>query len=120
MNKAIHSRFQWNDPMLLDGQLTDDERQVADAARAYSQDRLAPRVLEAFRNEKTDAAIFREMGDLGLLGATIPESYGGAGLNYFCLCLVERGGDRIDWWWRSRLSVQSSKTIMVCNALVTP
>ena len=78
MAKAKAS-FHWDDPLLLDQQLTDDERMVRDAARAYCQDRLAPRVLEAFRNEKTDPAIFREMGELGLLGPTIPEQYGGAG-----------------------------------------
>ncbi|MBI5270310.1 MAG: acyl-CoA dehydrogenase family protein, partial [Burkholderiales bacterium] len=66
--------FQWDDPLLLDQQLTDDERQVRDAARAYCQDRLMPRVLEAFRHEQTDATIFREMGELGLLGPTIPEA----------------------------------------------
>ena len=66
-------RFQWQDALLLDSQLTDDERSVREAARAYCQDRLAPRVLEAFRQEKTDASIFREMGELGLLGSTIPE-----------------------------------------------
>ena len=119
MNKAIHSRFQWNDPMLLDSQLTDDERQVADAARAYCQDRLAPRVLEAFRNEKTDAAIFREMGDLGLLGATIPEAYGGAGLNYVCYGLVAREVERIDSGYRSMLSVQSSLVMVPINAFGT-
>src|SRR5213593_1092709 len=115
MNKAIHSRFQWNDPMLLDGQLTDDERQVADAARAYCQDRLAPRVLEAFRNEKTDAAIFREMGDLGLLGSTIPEAYGGAGLNYVCYGLVAREVERVDSGYRSMMSVQSSLVMVPIN-----
>ena len=119
MNKAIHSRFQWNDPMLLDSQLTDDERQVADAARAYSQDRLAPRVLEAFRNEKTDAAIFREMGDLGLLGATIPEAYGGAGMNYVCYGLVAREVERIDSGYRSMMSVQSSLVMVPINAFGT-
>ncbi|WP_310609867.1 acyl-CoA dehydrogenase family protein, partial [Limnohabitans sp.] len=77
-------RFSWSDPFMLDLQLTDDERQVKEAAAAYCQERLAPRVLEAFRHETTDASIFREMGDLGLLGPTIPEAYGGAGLNYVC------------------------------------
>ena len=68
--------FDWSDPLLLAGQLSDDERAVQDAARAYCQERLLPRVQDAFRNEKTDPAIFREMGELGLLGATIPEAYG--------------------------------------------
>ncbi|HET6599556.1 MAG TPA: acyl-CoA dehydrogenase family protein, partial [Burkholderiaceae bacterium] len=66
--------FHWSDPLLLEQQLTDDERQVREAAAAYAQEKLAPRVLEAFRHEKTDAAIFREMGALGLLGPTIPEA----------------------------------------------
>ena len=70
--------FNWADPLLLEAQLTDDERSVRDAAHAYCQERLAPRVLEAFRKEQTDVAIFREMGELGLLGPTIPEAYGGA------------------------------------------
>ncbi len=71
---ATKASFHWDDPLLLNSQLTDDERQVREAAQAYCQDKLAPRVLQAFRNEKTDAAIFREMGELGLLGATIPEA----------------------------------------------
>ena len=73
--------FHWEDPLLLDSQLTEEERMVKDAAQAYAQDKLAPRVLEAFRNEKTDIEIFREMGELGLLGPTIPTEYGGSGLN---------------------------------------
>ena len=74
--------FNWEDPFLLEQQLTDDERMVKDAAAAYCRDRLQPRVVEAFRKEKTDASIFREMGALGLLGPTIPETYGGPSLNY--------------------------------------
>ena len=77
-------RFNWEDPLLMDQQLTEDERMVRDAAAAYAQGKLAPRVLEAFRHERTDPAIFREMGELGLLGTTIPEEYGGAGMNYVC------------------------------------
>jgi glutaryl-CoA dehydrogenase len=79
---ASAAKFNWDDPLLLDQQLTDDERAVRDAARAYCQDRLAPRVVEAFRHEKTDPAIFREMGELGLLGPTIPEAYGGAATHH--------------------------------------
>ena len=75
-------QFQWLDPLLLDQQLNETERMVRDAARAYAQERLLPRVQQAFRQEQTDAAIFREMGELGLLGATIPEEFGGAALNY--------------------------------------
>jgi glutaryl-CoA dehydrogenase len=100
--------FHWADPLLLDQQLTDDERQVRDAAAAYCQERLAPRVVEAFRGETTDVKIFREMGELGLLGATIPETYGGAGLNYVCYGLVAREVERVDSGYRSMMSVQSS------------
>eukprot|EP01137_Pigoraptor_chileana_P036715 Opistho-2@32759 len=96
--------FHWEDPLLLDSQLSDDERAVRDAAQAYCQDRLAPRVLEAFRHEKTDPAIFREMGELGLLGATIPEAYGGAGLNYICYGLVAREVERVASGYRSMMS----------------
>ena len=74
-----HATFNWQDPFLLDSQLSDDERMVRDAAAAYCQDKLQPRVIEAFRKEQTDVAIFREMGELGLLGPTIPEAYGGPG-----------------------------------------
>ncbi|HUH59557.1 MAG TPA: acyl-CoA dehydrogenase [Candidimonas sp.] len=102
------SQFQWLDPLLLDQQLSDTERMVREAARAYSQDRLLPRVQNAFRNEKTDTAIFREMGELGLLGATIPESYGGSGLNYVCYGLIAREVERVDSGYRSMMSVQSS------------
>jgi glutaryl-CoA dehydrogenase len=104
--------FHWDDPLLLDQQLTDDERAVRDAAAAYCQDRLASRVLEAFRTETTDPAIFREMGELGLLGATIPEAYGGAGLNYVCYGLVAREVERVDSGYRSMMSVQSSLVML--------
>jgi len=100
--------FHWEDPLLLDQQLTEEERMVRDSARAYCQDKLAPRVLEAFRHEKTDPAIFREMGSLGLLGPTIPEEYGGAGLNYVCYGLIAREVERVDSGYRSMMSVQSS------------
>jgi glutaryl-CoA dehydrogenase len=99
--------FQWDDPLLLDQQLTDEERMIRDTARAYCQEKLAPRVLEAFRNEHTDLAIFREMGELGLLGATIPEQYGGAGLNYVSYGLIAREVERVDSGYRSMMSVQS-------------
>jgi len=100
--------FQWQDPFLLDQQLSDEERQVKDAAATYCQERLLPRVLESFRHEKTDVAIFREMGELGLLGPTISPSYGGAGLNYVCYGLVAREVERVDSGYRSMMSVQSS------------
>lgn len=100
--------FYWEDPLLLDQQLTEDERMVRDAARTYAQHKLAPRVLDAFRHEKTDAAIFREMGELGLLGPTIPEQYGGPGLNYVSYGLIAREVERVDSGYRSMMSVQSS------------
>ena len=82
--------FNWEDALALDEQLREDERMVRDAARQYAQERLAPRILQAFREERTDRTIFTEMGALGLLGATIPEQYGGAGLNYVCYGLIAR------------------------------
>ncbi|AOB30124.1 acyl-CoA dehydrogenase [Bordetella sp. H567] len=107
--------FHWQDPLLLDSQLTDDERMVRDAAAAYAQDKLAPRVLEAFRHEKTDPAIFREMGELGLLGSTIPTEYGGAGMNYVCYGLIAREVERVDSGYRSMMSVQSSLVMVPIN-----
>ncbi|HTN65643.1 MAG TPA: acyl-CoA dehydrogenase family protein, partial [Burkholderiaceae bacterium] len=101
-------RFHWDDPLLLEQQLSADERAVRAAAEAYCQDQLAPRVLEAFRHEQTDPAIFREMGALGLLGPTIPEQYGGAGLNYVSYGLIAREVERVDSGYRSMMSVQSS------------
>jgi len=103
--KAVFNR---DDPLLLDAQLSDEERAVAEATHAYCQEKLAPRVLEAFRNEKTDPSIYREMGELGLLGATIPEAYGGAGLNYVCYGLIARELERVDSGYRSMMSIQSS------------
>jgi len=102
------SSFQWNDALLLDAQLSDDERMVRDAARSYCQDRLRPRVLEAFRHEHTDVAIFREMGEIGLLGPTIATAYGGAGVNYVSYGLIAREIERVDSGYRSMMSVQSS------------
>jgi glutaryl-CoA dehydrogenase len=109
---AKHAKYDWEDPLGLASQLTDDERAVRDAAHAYCQERLAPRVLEAFRREQTDVAIFREMGELGLLGPTIPEAYGGAGLNYVCYGLVAREVERVDSGYRSMMSVQSSLVML--------
>jgi len=103
-----HAAFNWQDPFLLEQQLSDDERMVKDAAAAYCQDKLAPRVLQAFRNEQTDPAIFREMGELGLLGPTIPAEYGGPGLNYVAYGLIAREVERVDSGYRSMMSVQSS------------
>ncbi len=100
--------FHWNDPFLLDQQLSEDERMVRDAAFAYCQDKLAPRVLNSFRHEQTDVEIFREMGELGLLGPTIPTEYGGPGLNYVAYGLIAREVERVDSGYRSMMSVQSS------------
>lgn len=101
-------QFHWDDPLLLSNQLSDDERMVRDAAAAYCRDKLAPRVLAAFRHEKTDIEIFREMGELGLLGPTIPEQYGGPGLNYVSYGLIAYEVEKIDSGYRSMMSVQSS------------
>ena len=109
-------RFDWSDPLLLDAQLDAEERMVRDTARAYAQERLAPRVLEAFRHERTDRDIFTEMGALGLLGATIPETYGGAGLNYVAYGLIAREIERVDSGYRSMMSVQSSLVMVPIHA----
>lgn len=100
--------FDWADPLQLDAQLTDTERMVRDTARDYCQDKLMPRVQNAFRHEQTDREIFNEMGALGLLGPTIPEQYGGAGLNYVSYGLIAREVERVDSGYRSMMSVQSS------------
>ena len=105
---AAKAQFHWDDPLLLDQQLTDEERMIRDAANAYCQERLAPRVTEGFRTGETDPAIFREMGALGLLGPTIPEQYGGPGLNYVAYGLIAREVERVDSGYRSMASVQSS------------
>jgi glutaryl-CoA dehydrogenase len=111
-NSSSQARFSWQDPLLLDAQLTDDERMVRDAAAAYCQDKLATRVLEAFREESTDPAIFREMGEIGLLGPTIPTEYGGPGLNYVSYGLIAREVERVDSGYRSMMSVQSSLVML--------
>src|SRR5438105_2052837 len=103
-----HASFNWQDPFLLEQQLSDDERMVRDAAGAYCQQKLLPRITQAFRDGTTDASIFREMGELGLLGPTIPEAYGGPGLNYVSYGLVAREVERVDSGYRSMMSVQSS------------
>lgn len=100
--------FQWDDAFLLDAQLTDDERMIRDSARAYAQDKLLPRVNEAYLEEKTDRSIFNEMGELGLLGVTLPEEYGCAGASYVAYGLVAREVERVDSGYRSMMSVQSS------------
>ena len=111
--------FNWADPLLLDAQLSDTERMVQDSARAYCQDKLLPRVQEAFRHEKTDVSIFREMGELGLLGPTIAEEYGGAGLNYVCYGLIAREVERVDSGYRSMMSVPGSLVMVPIEAFGT-
>ncbi len=101
-------RFSWEDPFRLDDQLSPEEIMLRDGARAFAQETLAPRVVEAYREEKTDPAIFREMGEMGLLGVTIPEEYGGIGASYVAYGLVAREVERVDSGYRSMMSVQSS------------
>jgi glutaryl-CoA dehydrogenase len=101
-------RFDWADPFRLEDQLTEEERMLRDAAAAFAADRLAPRVTKAYRDEVTDPGIFKEMGEAGLLGATIPEAYGGLGAGYVAYGLVAREVERIDSGYRSMMSVQSS------------
>ncbi len=111
--------FHWEDPLLLQDQLSTEERMIADAAREYAQGKLAPRVQEAFRSESTDPSIFREMGELGLLGITIPEQYGGANLNYVSYGLIAREIERVDSGYRSMMSVQSSLVMVPINEFGT-
>ncbi|MFL5073788.1 MAG: acyl-CoA dehydrogenase family protein, partial [Microvirga sp.] len=107
-SKPAEAHFRWDDPLLLDDQLSDDERMIRDSARQYAQGKLMPRVIEAYREEKTDRSIFNEMGELGLLGVTIPEEYGGVGASYVAYGLVAREVERVDSGYRSMMSVQSS------------
>ena len=100
--------FNWEDPLDLEGELSEDERMVRDTARDYAQEKLFPRIIAAYRDEKYDLAIVKEMGELGLLGPTIPEEYGGAGLNYVCSGLIAREIERADSGYRSLMSVISS------------
>ncbi|WP_114287322.1 acyl-CoA dehydrogenase [Candidatus Halocynthiibacter alkanivorans] len=102
------SSFNWQDPLLLEQQLSEEERMMRDSARAYCQQKLAPRIVDAYANEATDPEIFREMGDMGLLGITVPEQYGGLGAGYVSYGLVAREVERIDSGYRSMMSVQSS------------
>jgi glutaryl-CoA dehydrogenase len=112
-------KFDHQDPLQLDGQLDDDERAIRDAAHDYCQGKLLPRVQLAFRHETTDASIFREMGEIGLLGPTIPEAYGGAGLNYVAYGLIAREVERVDSGYRSMMSVQSSLVMVPIHAFGT-
>jgi glutaryl-CoA dehydrogenase len=108
--------FDWADPFGLDSQLTDEERLVRDTAEAYAQEKLQPRVTEAYLNENFDRSILTEMGELGLLGATIPHEYGGAGLGYVSYGLIARAVERVDSGYRSAMSVQSSLVMHPINA----
>ena len=101
-------KFRWDDPFLLEDQISDEERMVRDLARDYCQEKLMPRILLANRNETFDRAIYHEMAELGMLGATLPEEHGGAGLNYVCYGLIAREVERVDSGYRSAMSVQSS------------
>ncbi|MFZ5708248.1 MAG: acyl-CoA dehydrogenase [Pseudomonadota bacterium] len=109
-------RFDWEDPFRLEDQLTEDERMMRDAARAYAQEKLMPRVTAAYREEKTDPSIFAEMGEMGLLGLTIPETYGGLGASYVAYGLVAREVERVDSGYRSMMSVQSSLVMYPIHA----
>jgi glutaryl-CoA dehydrogenase len=110
------SRFVWDDPFLLEDQLTEDERMLRDAARAYAQEKLQPRIIEAYAQEKTDPDIFREMGEMGLLGVTIPEEYGGIGAGYVAYGVIAREVERVDSGYRSMMSVQSSLVMFPIHA----
>ncbi len=114
-----HPPFQWDDPFLLDSQLSEDERLVQKTAREYCQEKLQPRVLEAFRHERFDREIMTEFGELGLLGATLPERYGCAGMSYVVYGLVAREVERVDSGYRSAMSVQSSLVMHPIHAYGT-
>ena len=116
--KPSRAAFSWEDPFLLDEELGEDERMIRDAARQYCEERLMPRVKDAFNAEKTDPAIFREMGEMGFLGSTI-EGYGCPGVNYVCYGLVAREVERIDSGYRSMMSVQSSLVMYPIHAYGT-
>ena len=113
---ASHASFVWDDPFLLEDQLSEDERAIRDGAAAFAADKLAPRVEKAYMEETTDPAIFREMGEAGLLGVTIPEEYGGLGANYVTYGLVAREVERVDSGYRSMMSVQSSLVMYPIHA----
>ncbi|GLQ77011.1 acyl-CoA dehydrogenase [Mesorhizobium huakuii] len=113
---AEKNAFVWEDPFLIEDQLSEEERMVRDGAAAFAADKLAPRIEDAYLNEKTDAGIFREMGEAGLLGITIPEEYGGLGANYVTYGLVAREVERVDSGYRSMMSVQSSLVMYPIHA----
>ncbi|MFE0019098.1 acyl-CoA dehydrogenase [Mesorhizobium sp. NPDC059054] len=113
---AEKNAFVWDDPLLIEDQLSEDERMIRDGAAAFAADKLAPRIEDAYMEEKTDPAIFREMGEAGLLGITVPEEYGGLGANYVTYGLVAREVERIDSGYRSMMSVQSSLVMYPIHA----
>ena len=113
---STKATFQWDDPLLLEAQLTDEERMVRATAHDYAQEKLMPRIRDAFRHEQTDPSIFPEMGALGLLGATLPAEYGGSGMNYVCYGLIAREIERVDSGYRSMMSVQSSLVMYPIHA----
>ena len=118
-SKPDLSSFNWEDPFLLDNQLSDEERMLRDASKAYAQEKLQPRVIAAYRNEETDPEIFREMGEMGLLGVTLPEEYGGIGASYVSYGLIAREVERVDSGYRSMMSVQSSLVMYTIYAYGT-
>ena len=109
-------QFDWSDPFLIETQLDEDERMLRDAARAFAEDKLAPRVAQAYREETADPSIFREMGEAGLLGVTVEEEYGGLGASYVTYGLIAREVERVDSGYRSMMSVQSSLVIYPIHA----
>ncbi|MBC6417252.1 MAG: acyl-CoA dehydrogenase family protein, partial [Rhodospirillales bacterium] len=117
--KPLRTAFQWEDPLLLAEQLSEEERMIRDAARGYCQDKLLPRILEANRYERFDREIVNEMGALGFLGPTLPAAYGCAGVSYVCYGLIAREIERIDSGYRSAMSVQSSLVMYPIHAYGT-
>jgi glutaryl-CoA dehydrogenase len=110
------AQFVWADPLLLESQLTEDERMVRDSVHAYCQEQLMPRILEANRHERFEPAIMTEMGEMGMLGTTLPEQYGGAAMSYVCYGLIAREVERVDSGYRSAMSVQSSLVMYPIHA----
>ncbi|MCJ2072421.1 acyl-CoA dehydrogenase family protein, partial [Methylobacterium sp. J-030] len=106
--QARSNRFVWDDPFLLEDQLSEDERAIRDVAQSFAQEQLLPGIVEAYAEEKTDPNLFRKMGELGLLGVTLPEEYGCAGASYVAYGLVARAVEAVDSGYRSMMSVQSS------------
>ena len=119
MNAMTISKLRWDDPLLLDDQLTDEERGIRDVAHGFAQEKLLPRVIDAFRDESLDRDIFNEMGELGLHGVTLPEEYGCAGASYVAYGLVAREVERVDSGYRSMMSVQSSLVMHPIHAYGT-